>query len=1237
MRVVTLVARGFRLGAVLPVVMVLTLSAPPAMADNAGAVFGSLLGTMIVLGAQEAARNQQQTEIERQQAARQQQVLQQKRAEYMRAQTALQALGFYQKAIDGDWGSGSKGALAAYQSAFNLPFAELDDQTLSTLEQVASEGWRSAEEFRQAKAGGFYSRNEMVAAQLGGFQTRADWQAAGEAGFDNRADYQEFARSGFGDPASYREARAGGFTSPSEYAEASELGFDTANEFNAFRSGGYVSKAQFDDARTVQAAAESARITCTNTAEYIDAMDRDAACQLALTIYPNDPGVASFAEAAKQELNLERHSLPLDIDRTQRQLTILLSNPDNLPKLDLDAKVADLRTNLDELSLRRALLTLQDQKVACSSATNRQDWNTARDACAAALVQATETVGSDAEPGLLQDLQLMARKADEKARTVAEQAASEKARLAIVEANDKAEMLIDDVTSYSTDGHEFGEGLRVARALVALNLALKTQIAETIENAYGELNRLVEAETAFITYRENKIAAAKSVESSAAVAARRDSENLNGFLKDYISHNLTAASIGELLELQERLDATLQKGNAVEIASLLPTGRQTILTAGLANQFDAYVLAIGAPIVTDEVLAKKQAEQKAQSIEIATAESTASDLVEEVGAYSQSGARFADPLSVGRALVGLREAVATGDASAIVQRTDAMEAVLAGDAAFQASRQQRSVADAESRQNARVLAAETAHSYSAFLVEFIANNITAPDIAKLIGLQDQIDAAITLADWQQIMVANSAVEDYLGANTLEAEYAQFAAVQKAKEGGEPQVAAAGNGIALNAANSELLSGDDADILVLKNAGGSAPNMAVNLLGNLTFDNSTAIACWLNAPPAISTATLLMQNSLRQLGAARLGGGGQCGGDYLTAADLVLVERGAFLKRSATDARPAILDFETGKLNALFAITAQQVAEFELSLANSSRKLADEIVAEEKQGFGLIYLPDGEGDICFASDADAYANANLVAGQRGVLQFYYGDGTPNLTPVMLDRSFVLAQRGACSGIFADAASLKQLLVALDRESVPHLLVPMWISGEDYTTELARIDETHQQREARLEAQRQKAAAEAELQRQQNQTAEKLRLAAQEKMREENRTKAVGAAKDLGAMALAFVEGTGGGQFAQLFPDTAQTRSQQSFDKWQVTSNSYTLKDYGTALWQDRRVPAVFVEMRYQSENAVLGLYREDCSVVGYLIDEEFTQIRDPAETVCVNSAIIDDWKRGHTFESGWYAK
>ncbi len=1236
MRVVNMIACGFRLGVILPVVMTLTISAPPAMADNIGSVFGGMLGTMIVLGAQEAAKSQQQTELQRQQAAKQRQILAKKQAEYKRAQTALKALGFYQKAIDGDWGSGSKSALAAYQRAFNLPQTDFSESTLATLEQIAAEGWRSADEFQQAQAGGFYNRDELVAARAGGFQVRSEWQAASAAGFDNRADYQDFARSEFGDPASYLQAKAGGFVSPSDYAEASKLGFDRADEFYAFRSGGYASKAQFDMAMETRAAADSARISCTDTSEYLDPIDRDTACQLALTVYPNDPGVASFAQAARDDLAAERHNLPLQIDRTQRNLTLLLSNPDKLPKLELDTKIAGLRSDLDELSLRRALVTLQDNKVECSSAMSRQDWNAARVACDAALAQASETVGVDANPELVQELRLMASKADDQARLVAEQAAKEKARLAISAANDKSITLIEDVTSYSAEGYEFGEGLKVARALVALNMALENQAPEAIENAYGELSRLVAAEDGFVTYRANKIAAAKQVEASTAVAARRDSENLNGFLKDYISHNLTAANIGELLDLQARLESTLQKGNAVEIASLLATARQTVFTSGLNQQLDAYVNALGAPIVTDDVLAQKQAEQKAQSIEIATAESKAADLVEEVGAYSEAGARFADPLAVGRALVALREALSAGEASAIVQRADAMEAVLAGDTAFQASRQERSVANAQSRQNAQVLAGETAQLYSAFLVEFIANNITSPDIATLIALQDQIDAAIKLEDWQQIMNANTAVEDYLGANSLQTEYAQFAALQKAKQDGGPQVAAADNGIALNAANSELLSGDDADILVLKNAGGSAPNMAVNLLGNLTFDNSTAKTCWLNPPPAISTAMLLMQNSLRQLGAARLSGGGQCGPDYMSAVDLVLVERGGFLKRSATEARPAILDFELGRLSTLVAITKQQVSEFEQTLANSSRQLADQINAEEKQGFGLIYLADGEGDICFASDADAYANANLLAGQRSVLQFYYGAGTPNLTPVMLDRSFVLAQRGACSGIYADAQSLKQLLAGLDRENVQHLLVPLWISNQDYTTELAQIDETNQQREARLEAQRQKAAAEAELQRQQNQTAEKLRLAAQDKMREENRTKAVGAAKDLGTMAMAFVEG-GSTQFAKLFPEIAQTRSQQGYDKWQVTSNSYTLKDYGTALWQNRRVPAVFIEMRYQSENAVLGLYREDCSVVGYLIDEEFSQTRDPVETVCVNTATIEEWKTGHMFESGWYAK
>ncbi len=1236
MRAVSMIIRSIRVGLGLPVVLSLTLSAPPAMADNTGTLIGNVLGTMIVMSAQEAERKRQEQEIQEQLHAQQQLEAQQKHAMYVRAQTALKELGFYNMDIDGAWGPGSKSAMAAYQTAFDLPHVELSEYQLSTLEQIAAQGWRSADEYQLARDGGFYNRDELVAAQSGGFQTRSQWKTATSAGFDNRQDFLSFTRSGFSDANAYRNAMAGGFADASEYTDAIQLGFDNVSDYRQFVAGDYANKSEFDQTKAARVQAEQAKSTCIDASTDVDTIERDSACRLALDAFPNNPTVVAYAQSAKSALDTERASLPTLISEKQRTLSGLLANPDELSQDELDTEVTTIRAELEYLGMRQSLIALQEQQAACSLAVNAQDWEHAKFACAEALAEAKAADDIDATADVIDNLRSLADVANEQATLVAERAAREQTRLALASAKEKGNSLVAEITGFSAEGNEFRQGLRVARALVTLNQALKTESAEAIENTFDDLLELVEVEAEFLAYREDKKVAAEKVEVSAAIAARRDAENLNSFLQDYISHNLTVPSIGDLLDLQAQLETTLQKGNTVEIASALSTGREAVFQFGLNNELEDFVSALEAPIVSEQALVEEQAEREAQTIEVQSARSQAAELVDEVGAYSQSDARFADPLAVGRALVALRGALSDGEVSDIVQSMDAMEAVLAQDAAFQAAREERAVATAESRQNARVLAEERAKSYGAFLVDHIASNITSPDIGAIIDLQDKLDSAASLGDWQQIMVANSAVEDYLASNDLDADYRQFAAQQSAKEQEGPQVATAQNGIALNAANEELLSGHAADILVLKNNSGAAPSMAVNLLGNLTFDNDTATACWLNEPPTTSTATLLMRNELRRIGATRLNGSAECSSDYMQTADLILVQRGAFLERSATDARPAILDFEKGRLVTLVSITNQHVAEFEAQLEQSTHKLTDQIAAEEKEGFGLIYLPGGNGDICFASDADALANANLLSAQRGVLQFYYTEGTPTLSPVMLDRAFVLAQRGECSGIYTDTGSLKVLLSSLERESVPHLLVPLWITGDAYQTEVAQINETKQQREARLQAQRQRAEAEAELQRQKNATAERLRLAEQEKMRAENNDDAMGATKEIGDMASAYLRGNAS-RFGSLFPEAARLRSSQAANKWKVTNDSSSLWDYGTGLWQNRRVSAVLVEVRYQSENAVLGQYREDCAVVGYLIDEEFSLLRDAIEAPCAQVSVIRDWQHAHMFESGWFAE
>ncbi|MDF2372687.1 MAG: peptidoglycan-binding domain-containing protein [Rhizobiaceae bacterium] len=1171
------------------------------------------------------------------QAEQRKQQMQQQQAQIIQVQTALQQLGFYNKTIDGVWGRGTEAGVMAYRRAFNLPQGEFTENDLQGLLSRAAQGWRDADEIRRAQVGGFGNRSELLQAERGGFQNRAQSQSALRDGFSDAKSYEAYRRSGFADPNSYRMARAGGFNNEKEYSSAAKLGFSTANEYNAFLRSGYRTKAAYDDALAKRQRIAANKEECTKSSENADWVTADKACRIAANANPDDPVIAAYAEAANTALEKQRNDLVAARDTALETLNTLLSNPEKLEFNSLEVKIAAARNRLDEIVGHLALVELQQDFDACAVAVAGEDWVNAKTVCGAALIRArsnpahTEVVVSIAD-----ELVDMKSIADANAKDEAEKAAQERQRLALQSAKERGNELVEDVTAYSSRGNKFSDGLAVARALVGVRKALEGEDAATIEKYSNALSDLVDAEKSFVADIAEQKHAVKQAEIASAMAARNGAEQIDAFLKEYVSRNLMADNIGQLLELQSDLDEVLTGGNASQIATALAHAQEVVRSQGLTDQLGSFVASASASVVSGDDLARNQAATKAQSVQSKTAEKQASDMVAEVEDHSRAGGQFDDPIRVGKALVALRKALTLGELDTVLKANETMEAALRIEAEFLAARERRRAASTESRQNALVLAGEAGKSYNAFLLDYIARNLSVSTIDKLIVLQDRLDTALSSADWQQVMLANSAVEEYFIQNELQEDYIKFSDAQNAREESAAKLATAQNGITLNPVNQALLDGSDGEILLLQNKSNGAPNLAANLLGQLTFDNATAAVCWLNPIPNISTATLLADQKMRDLGVRNFIGKDMCGADYLAKADLVLVERGAFLRRSATDARPVILDFEQGKLAILLKISATDVAAFQSRQKATADKLKAQIDAEEVDGYSLVYLSAGNGDICVSTPSDMLAHQNLLSSQTEALSFYFQQGIPGMSSYTPDRAFVLAQRNLCAGIYADMKAMKIILAGLDREGIPHLLTPVWFSQLAYKDAFAKIDETKQQREARLLAQRQRAHAEAELQAQQDQTAEKLRKAKQENMRSETRDAAMGALKSLRDTTLIFLDQSGSSNFARLFPSTASIKRSLIADRWKITDKDITMFDYGTGIWRGRRVEAFLGRVEYRSENAVLGQYREDCAIVGYLIDTEFNQLRDSIETVCVDDGPIKNWKSSHQFESGWFA-
>jgi len=1208
-------------------------------AQNAGDVlniFGAIVGESIRQDQANKAQKQRNDAQTQQQRAQKSAEVAQKKAFAKRVQSALKSLGFYQMTIDGDWGSGTRAAVAAYSKSFNLYIGEFNEQALLELEGYAAEGWRSIEEIDQARSGGFYSRQEMVRANEAGFSQRSIWVNAKQAGFDNANEFTIYQKSNFSSPADFLAAQNGGFSNSENYLAAKNLGFATAQEFQDFRASGYENKAEFDAAAKTRRLAANAQLECEKTSANREWIAAGAACSLAKQFNPNNLTIAILSNTAQSSLGAEKKDFEAQLKISQEELSKLLANPNELEGKAFQDSLIHARERISELDANVAQIETYQENIKCSVAFNSDNWKQAALLCADGASRDVERRSkNESWSKLAASMNDMAAIAKRKLTEEAEIVAINRNKLALNSAKKRGQELINSVEDYSSRGNQFEAGLDMVRSLVALKAVMNSNEATLVEGAVNRLAELVKVDEGFVADQSAFIEASKQADIASALAAREGLEEVNLFLNNYVSSNLMADNIAQLLDLMDRVDSTLKLGNASQMTSALANADAILQRENLKGNLAEFVSNLGAVVVSQDTLQAQQARTLADNIEVQEAQNSALILVADVERYSIEGGSFSSPIKVAGALVKLRSVVDSQDIQIIINRTDALNDILQEEDEFNSVKQQRTINSAESRQNATVIAAEAGRSYSAFMVKYISENITSSNIGDMLDLQSQLEESLNNDDWQAIIIANTNIEDFLAKNNLSKEFINFVEAARSAKGDGVELSQAGNGIVINAANKELLEGNPNDILVLKNASGSSANIGKNLFGKLVFDNESANVCWLHKEPTASIASLLLEREINELGVSRVIKSPVCNKSLFENTDLILVQRGEFLELPVALARPAILAFEDGRLEQLAKITNDDVLSFQASLSQSVEILKAEIMTEEREGYGLISLPNGREGICMGTNTDLLAHSNLLYGQGEILGLYFS-GNTDLLPVNLERAFVMAQRQLCSGIYSDAAGMKLLLSGLERENIPHLLVPLWFETSAYDASVAAIEETEKQRKARLLAQRQKAESEAELRSQQERTDEKLRLARQEKSRDENRDAAMGNLKILTDTSYSFYEGELS-EFAQLFPQSAALKNQQGADKWNLTDKSIKLVDFGTAIWRSRRVSAILAEVRYNSENAVLGQYREDCIIVGYLIDDEFGLVRDSVEAPCSVSSTINDWKISHKFESGWFAK
>jgi hypothetical protein len=89
-----------------------------------------------------------------------------------------------------------------------------------------------------------------------------------------------------------------------------------------------------------------------------------------------------------------------------------------------------------------------------------------------------------------------------------------------------------------------------------------------------------------------------------------------------------------------------------------------------------------------------------------------------------------------------------------------------------------------------------------------------------------------------------------------------------------------------------------------------------------------------------------------------------------------------------------------------------------------------------------------------------------------------------------------------------------------------------------------------------------------------------------------------------------------------------------DGWEMLSTQGVIEDYGVVEWKSRILEAGFVNIHIRMRNRDLGEYRNDCFVLGYVLDKEFDLARDPIAVTCNEEDVIARYKAAQRFTSRW---
>lgn len=496
--------------------------------------------------------------------------------------------------------------------------------------------------------------------------------------------------------------------------------------------------------------------------------------------------------------------------------------------------------------------------------------------------------------------------------------------------------------------------------------------------------------------------------------------------------------------------------------------------------------------------------------------------------------------------------------------------------------------------------------------------------------------------------------------------------------------------------NNMLEGDARDIVFFFNETDSAPNGVRGLSGDITFSNNTIRLCILGESKApddfidwVKIDWVQQKYTIENFNLKL----DRCKFDSVkpsepkvAAYDLFAVER-RLLTNNVNVETPALVDLAqliTKKSLAYFATSEWQPFEVYQEARRAEAEKNLKLLRDGKlEGYGLALLVP-ELDVACGSDAEDKEVLNEVAS-RG-LQSFTEPNIRNKRRLTLRQGtaeviFVQAKRRQCGFIVGDAAYLRPIVNALDRDGQKVTIAPLWLK-QDKVDEILKVVATkskdaevqvksreQEQRERDAEATRKQEEERQRVEQQEKLAAAKKANDDKEKQEElkrmrklvESRGQALvdnfntSARKHLASVAQELAELKDSAAQRRLTDEQRAAKAEarrkerladawspfpawvadRAKEEWEFGDTKATLEDYGLAKWRSRSIEATSIKVEVPMTNRHIGERQTACWNFVWINDDEFNFIRNALAVPCDKyPAAFKQWSAENLFKSQW---